>query len=219
MRTALAFSTVLSLTSAHFTLDWPTARGFSDDTAGNFPCGGLDSVKTPRTSWPVSGAPVQLNMHHDQTRVAVYISIGEDPGSNYSVMLKPQLSMQGLGDFCVGSVSLPEGLNVTDGTPATIQVVTNGDPSGGLYQCADVTLTTKTLSEQDYGSHCKNRTGVKVVEENIAGNPNGTASGDSPSQSAAPSGTAAPPPSGGAVLPTAAPWLFGAVGLAGLALL
>jgi nascent polypeptide-associated complex subunit beta len=73
-------------------------------------------------------------MKHSQTKVAVYMSIGEDPGTNYNITLVPQFALEGLGDFCVGTVSVPAGLNISDGTPATVQVVTNGDSGGGLYQ-------------------------------------------------------------------------------------
>lgn len=125
---------LLPLASAHFTLDWPPARGFDDAKAVDFPCGGFDSVKTPRTEFPLNGGPLQLNMHHPQTRIAVYLALGNDPGSNYNFVLVPQLMQQGLGDFCLGDVKLPSGLNLTAGTNGTIQVVTNGDPTGGLYQ-------------------------------------------------------------------------------------
>lgn len=131
---ALALLAALPLTSAHFTLTWPTNRGFDDTKAGTFPCGGFDSVKEPRTDFPLSGGPIQLNMEHTQTNLAVYLAIGDNPGSNYSIKLVPQLAQEGPGDFCLGSVGLPAGLNVSDGTKATIQVVSNGDPDGGLYQ-------------------------------------------------------------------------------------
>jgi hypothetical protein len=131
---SLSLFSILPLASAHFLLNWPTSRGFNDPTSANFACGGFDSVKTPRTSWPLKGAPIQLNMHHSQTNVAVYMSIGEDPGTNYNITLVPQFAVEGLGNFCMGTVSVPAGLNISDGTPATVQVVTNGDPDGGLYQ-------------------------------------------------------------------------------------
>ncbi|PVH97958.1 hypothetical protein DM02DRAFT_532140 [Periconia macrospinosa] len=197
-------------TTAHFTLDWPTARGFDDAQATSFPCGGFNNVKTPRTDFPLSGGPLQLNMHHPRTRVAVYLALGNDPGSSFNYVLLPQLTQTGLGDFCLGHVNLPSGVNVTAGTNATIQVVTNGDPDGGLYQCADVTFTNAALSE----SHCNNNTNVKVVTENMQGNPNASASGTGTT-----SGSPSPSPSNAAAHVTAAGWLLGAVGAAGMALL
>ena len=134
MLNTLSLFSLLPLATAHFLLDWPTARGFDDDKASNFACGGFDSVKTPRTSWPLTGAPIQLDMHHTQTNLAVYMSVGENPGTNFNITLVPQFAMDGPGDFCIGMVSVPAGLNISDGTLATIQVVSNGDPTGGLYQ-------------------------------------------------------------------------------------
>lgn len=57
--------------------------------------------------------------------------------------------------------SVPSGLNITDGTQATIQVVTNGDPNGGLFNCADI-MFSSTAVNPDSGV-CKNAT-VRVFE-------------------------------------------------------
>lgn len=130
---ALSLFALLPLATAHFVLNWPTGRGFDDANAPNFPCGGFDSVKTPRTEFPMSGGPIQLEMHHTQTNVAVYMALGDNPGS-FSIVLRNQFAEQGPNNFCIGMVSIPEGMNITAGTNATIQVVSNGDPDGGLYQ-------------------------------------------------------------------------------------
>lgn len=132
-----SLAALLPLTTAHFILNWPTNRGFDDSLATGFPCGGFDNVKSPRTEFPLSGGPIQLDMQHPQTRVAVYLALGNDPGSSYNIVLRPQLTQQGLGDFCLGQIQIPSGLNISAGTNGTIQVVTNGDPEGGLYQVRD----------------------------------------------------------------------------------
>ncbi|KAF2712128.1 hypothetical protein K504DRAFT_464223 [Pleomassaria siparia CBS 279.74] len=212
---ALALASLLPLAASHFLLDYPTARGFNDDTATKFPCGGFDSVKTPRTSFPTSGGPIQLDMHHAQTDVAIYLSVGDDPGSNYSVVLRHTFSLEGLGDFCAGMVTIPASLNIPDGTSATIQVVSNGDPDGGLFQCADVTLTSTALSTSDYNSHCTNHTGMKVVTENISGNPNETTDATPSASGAAASSSS----TALASMPTAASWMLGVAGIAGLVML
>ena len=152
MLNTFSLFSLLPLATAHFTLEWPTSRGFDDVKATNFACGGFDSVKTPRTSWPLTGAPIQLNMEHTETNLAVYMSVGEDPGTNFNIILVPQFAMNGLGDFCMGMVSVPAGLNISDGTPATIQVVSNGDPDGGLYQVSQFHhyLRSQTLGYLSY---------------------------------------------------------------------
>jgi hypothetical protein len=131
--TILALS-LIPLSLAHFTLDFPKARGFDDDKEPDFPCGGFNDVQQQRADFPISGGPIQLNMGHEQTNVAVYLAVGEKPGSGFSIVMRKQLMVTGLGNFCMGQVAVPAGVNVTDGTPATIQVVSNAHTSGGLYQ-------------------------------------------------------------------------------------
>ncbi|KAF1852097.1 uncharacterized protein K460DRAFT_325687 [Cucurbitaria berberidis CBS 394.84] len=208
---------LLPLTLAHFQLTFPKARGFSDDVESNFPCGGFNDVQKQRTDFPISGGPIQLNMGHPQTNIAVYVAIGDNPGSGFSVVARQQLTVDGLGNFCIGSISLPTSLNVSDGTLASIQVVSNNHESGGLYQCADVKLVNTQLSQTDYNNNCKNNTNVRVSQENISGNPNGSSTNASPSTSA----TGATPSSskGAAAQAKAVSWVLGAVGLAGMAML
>jgi nascent polypeptide-associated complex subunit beta len=68
--------------------------------------------------------------------VKVFLGLGDDPGTNYNVTLRPMFTQEGLGNFCIGGLSVEgiEGVEVQDGTNATLQVVTNGDPEGGLFQ-------------------------------------------------------------------------------------
>ncbi|KAH7075508.1 hypothetical protein BKA63DRAFT_442432 [Paraphoma chrysanthemicola] len=218
LSTALFSLSLLPLSLAHFTLDWPSSRTKAENTAENFPCGGADTPQSQRTDFPINGGPLQLNMGHDQTNVAVYMAVGSNPGSGFSVVLRPQFQVQGLGNFCIGQVSVPSGVNVSDGTQASIQVISNAHSGGGLYQCTDVTLRTATLSQSDYDSHCKNNTGIAISQENIPGNPNGT---NTASPSASGSRAAASPSAtpGAASHVKAASWAIGVVGAAGLALL
>ena len=131
LRTLLV--TLLPLTSAHFNLNYPPARGFDEDTLPNGPCGGQNDVSKTRTVWPVGG-PIQLDMGHVTTNVQVLIGMGDDPGDAFNTILVPTFHETGPNSFCLGSVTFPSGLNVTDGMNATIQVVTNGDDGpGGLY--------------------------------------------------------------------------------------
>ena len=139
----------LPLSLAHFQLKFPAARGFTDDTEGNFPCGGFNDVQQQPTDFPIGGGPIQLHMEHPQTNVAVYMAIGDNPGDGFSIVAQQQLQVSGLGDFCLGSVAVPAGLNVSDGTKASIQVVTNNHEAGGLYQVSlllmDFPVTTESL--------------------------------------------------------------------------
>jgi len=205
---------LLPVSLAHFTLNWPESRGSDESTAENFPCGGYSDVGE-RTDFPINGGPLQLEMGHDQTNVAVYMAIGSDPGTAFNIVVRPQFVVTGLGPFCIGELNVPMSANVSDGTQATIQVVSNAHGGGGLYQCTDVTLRSSPLS--DYNDHCSNNTGITISQENMSGNPNGTETANE-----SPSGTAPAAPSdttGAASHVKAASWALGAVGAAGLALL
>ena len=72
-------------------------------------------------------------MEHDEAAVQVLMGLGNDVGSSFNITLVPTIQEQGIGKFCLGDVTVPAGTHVTEGMNATIQVVTNGDPNGGLY--------------------------------------------------------------------------------------
>ncbi|KZM18714.1 uncharacterized protein EKO05_0006550 [Ascochyta rabiei] len=200
---------------AHFNLNYPSSRGFDEDKEPTFPCGGYDTVQSQRTNFPISGGPIQLKLGHQQTNIGVYLAVGDNPGDGFSVVLYPQFQVSGFGDFCLGDVSIPSSLNVTDGTKASIQVITNAHGEGGLYQCTDVNLVNTPLSQSDYTTNCKNGTGISVSQENISGNPNSTSTSASGSAAASPTASS----TSGASQAKAASWVLGAVGVVGLAML
>ncbi|KAF3048001.1 hypothetical protein E8E12_005723 [Didymella heteroderae] len=208
---------------AHFNLKYPSTRGFDEDKEPSFPCGGFDTVSSQRTDFPISGGPIQLTMGHQQSNVGVYLAVGDNPGDGFSTVLYPQFQVSGLGNFCLGDVSIPSSLNVTEGTKATIQVIIKAQGEDtALYQCSDVNMVNTPLSQSDYSSNCQNGTGVSVSQMNISGNPNGTSGTSTVSGSASGSGAAASPTASshsGAAQAKAASWVVGAVGLVGLAML
>lgn len=133
----VVLSSLLSFSTAHFVLSDPPARGFSENQQVNFPCGG-QSVSKSRTKVSLEDAQISiaLEMGHDQAAVQVLLGLGNDPGSNFNITLVPTFRQIGLGDFCLPRVRFDEdllGVPLEDGMNATLQIVTNGDPSGGLY--------------------------------------------------------------------------------------
>ncbi|KAH0283941.1 hypothetical protein KCU62_g8660, partial [Aureobasidium sp. EXF-3399] len=229
MKVQLLLGALLPLVSAHFKLVYPAARGFDEDILGTFPCGGQNTVSSNRTEFPISGAPIQLLMGHTAAKVQVLMALGNDPGSNFNITLLPTVQEQGPQNFCIGAGALqfPAGLNITAGMNATIQVVTNGDPSGGLYNCADITFTSTELSSSEYSSHCQNSTGVTVQALTNAGNANQSTSDASTSaaasgstSAAASAATGSKTSTGAAAQATFAGFALGAMGvLAGMAAL
>ncbi|KAL8724769.1 MAG: hypothetical protein Q9181_006681 [Wetmoreana brouardii] len=146
----LIILTLISLASAHFTLDYPQVRGFDEDNLGTFPCGGQDTISS---------------------NLQVLLALGNDVTDGFSTVLVPTTQEQGLGKFCLSDVKIPEGLGAKEGDNATIQVVTNGDPSGGLYNCADITFSATNTSAQE----CTNGKGVSTTKyTGKSANANGT---------------------------------------------
>ncbi|KAJ9623144.1 hypothetical protein H2203_006080 [Taxawa tesnikishii (nom. ined.)] len=230
MRSQFILSALLPLASAHFKLVYPAARGFDEDTLATFPCGGQNTVSSNRTMFPINGAPIQLNMGHTQTNLQVLLALGNDPGSNFNITLVPTFTEEGPQNFCIGAgaIQYPEGLNITDGMNATIQVVSNGDPSGGLYNCADITFTSTQLSQAEYNNDCKNSTGVsthalsgaqvnanQTTESGSSSSASGSASvsASGSSASATSSAAASSASAGAASQATLAAWALGAMGV------
>jgi len=173
------------LTAAHFVLNNPPPRGSDEAKLPTFPCAGYP-VSANRSDWPISGGKISLTMGHDQTLVQVLLGIGNDVGEAFNYVLLPTIQQQGFGSFCITDLQMPIGLNVNDGTNATIQVVTNGDPNGGLYYCADITFRTSVISI----ASCVNATGVKAIKNATPyQNANQTNPGASSTSSPAPSPT------------------------------
>ncbi|CAI7650660.1 unnamed protein product [Penicillium glandicola] len=161
----LAFTAIVPLAAAHFKLMYPTSRGFDEDTMTNFPCGGMGQSSN-RTKLPLSGGsfPVALEMHHSQTAVEILLALGSDPGDNFNIVLSPTFQVTGLGEFCLPHVEINQkliGRNLTNGMNATLQVQTNGDPSGGLYACADIQFSSDVTYQTP--SACSNNTNVAAT--------------------------------------------------------
>jgi hypothetical protein len=129
----VAFSAALVPVSAHFNLNYPAARGFNDDKLPDGPCGGFDTPASKRTPVSTSSMTVDLKMGHDQNAVQILLGLGDNPGNNFNFTLVRTFRQEGLGEFCLKDIPLPTDLGIKDGMNATLQVVTNGDPNGGLY--------------------------------------------------------------------------------------
>ncbi|CZT05642.1 uncharacterized protein RAG0_11624 [Rhynchosporium agropyri] len=172
--TTFALAALTSLATAHFNLDYPSARGLDEDKLTNFPCGGQDTVSAQRTMWPMTGGQIALTMGHIESNVEVLLAMGNSPGAAFNTVLRPTFSEQGLGSFCMTGFTVPDGLKIMEGMNATIQVITNGDPDGGLYNCADITFSKMAMmASKDV---CKNATKVTTKASSVKGSPNMTTS-------------------------------------------
>jgi hypothetical protein len=126
-------------------------------------------------------------MGHIDANIEVLIGFGNDVGSGFHTIIKQTFLETGLGRFCMQGLTLPSSLNITEGMNATIQVITNGDPDGGLYNCADITFTTGAAPASGV---CTNGTGVTASSTTIATNANVTEAGAASTTSATKKGGA-----------------------------
>lgn len=223
----LSLAALTPLVAAHFKLDYPTPRGENEDIMTTFPCGGL-AQSSERTKVSISDGsfPVVVTMGHMQTAFEVLLSLGNDPGTNFNVTLVPAFGARGLGSLCIPHVAFDEdtlGINITDGMNATVQVQSNGDPTGGLYACADIEFSSST--EYSKPSSCKNNTNVAAAPftgEAAQRNANeSTANGgvQSGGSSTSDSDSASTSTGGAVALQTAAWGMLGAAVVGGMAVL
>lgn len=150
--TSSALLLFLPLVSSHFHLVSPKARGFDEDKLATFPCGGQDTVGD-RTPWPMKGGRIQLNMEDDEAVVQVLLGLGNDVGEHFKIVLHPTVQERGIGYFCLEYLLEPASLGIEDGHNATIQVVTNGDHHGGLYNCTDIIFQTQARVMECHNDH------------------------------------------------------------------
>ena len=109
----------------------------------SYPCGGQNTVQNSnRTLFSTASSPIQLNMEHPEAKVEVLIAFGNNPtGDDFTRVLVPTVQEVGPRSFCLGDVVVGNSSLSQAGMNATILVMTNGDPSGGLYNVSLVVLS------------------------------------------------------------------------------
>ncbi|KAG8946176.1 hypothetical protein FRC04_012031 [Tulasnella sp. 424] len=163
-------ATLFVSAQAHFTLDYPPARGpFVAKEELKF-CSGYPTQSNNRSLFPISNGVIEVNSHHDSATFVALISFDADPQNfedfNHTdagqqiPLLKPFLQLKGPGELCVPVDVSALGINgVGPGTNATILIqFVGGD--GSLYQCSDVTLTNDTSVT---APSCTNGTTVTAI--------------------------------------------------------
>lgn len=128
----LALLALPLLSSAHFHLHFPASRGDDDTNQATWPCGGYTQTQN-RTNVSLTGFPVSVELGHTESLFQVILAIGTEAGDNFDTVILPTIQEFGPGDFCLPNVIIPADLNITDGTNASIQVITNAHSGGGLY--------------------------------------------------------------------------------------
>lgn len=113
------------------------------DIGANVPAGAGN-----RTDWPLEGGSLKLDLHHPWTYIFVNLGLGDNV-TNFNYTLTPEFwNSTGKGTLCVPDLPLPADLSVSDGTKASIQVVTLGESGSALYNVSDLSCRDKTLRQK-----------------------------------------------------------------------
>ena len=129
----LSFFTLLVLactTSAHFLLNYPPTLGFDEKTEGESPCGEADiKFADNDTTIPIGGFPVALQSTHPQAQWLYRATTDQEAPFNWTNIV-PVVNQDGLGDFCLSALTLPDTFANNSGL---IQVIQNA-ADGMLFQ-------------------------------------------------------------------------------------
>jgi len=147
-----------SLVSAHYRIIYPYWRGDSYATQWTYPCGGVDQSisDTNRTAWPLEGGALVFTPTHTSAQTYVNIGLGNNVTALSIAIVEP-FNQTGNGTFCFQKIPLPPGLNITEGSNATLQVIQLSHTGGALYNCADITFKKDARVPDGI---CVNSTGV-----------------------------------------------------------
>ncbi|WWC86150.1 uncharacterized protein L201_001023 [Kwoniella dendrophila CBS 6074] len=147
IQSILAAAFVASTAMAHFTLDYPTSRGFNDDNEPQY-CGGFPNVASPRQPFPLGKGPIHIDSHHSLATVVAFISTSSSPtgfndfnttSNGTSIPLASSIFQVKQGDACFNVDLGSLGVGLTNGSEVTLQVQYDGG-DGNLYQCTDLVL-------------------------------------------------------------------------------
>ncbi|KAF2670393.1 hypothetical protein BT63DRAFT_237137 [Microthyrium microscopicum] len=182
------FLTLIPAAMAHFHLTYPLWRADSLALATNnqsisqwfYPCAGIgqETSANNRTAWPLDGGSVVWNSSHPDALTTINLGLGAAV-TTFNISLIPMYNETGAGQTCLSKVgqSKLSPLNITDGTQASIQVITISSTGAALYNCADIVFR-KNATVLDSGS-CKNDTGVSgsaIVNANAGNSSEGSGS-------------------------------------------
>jgi len=200
-----------SSVSAHYSMQYPWWRGDSYSTQWTYPCGGVASTPESdanRTLWPLDGGAIAFKPSHPWAQTYINLGLGNNV-TTLNITLMAPFNQTSNGTFCFPKVELPKGLNVKEGDNATIQVIQLSERGGALYNCGDITFSSKAPGPAP--GVCVNSTGVGASPLDYDG-PEGTTTTPSGAASS-PTGTSA----GSMVNPNAALGvLVGAIIIAGM---
>lgn len=147
----VALLVCLQLVSAHFTLTYPSSRGFDDTKEATAPCGGFDTPSAQRVQLPIDGAFIEINSGHTSYTYIINALAKNNPTtadfSNTSSLV--QVAQGGRNYPQAACLPLSFTQDIKSNTNVTLQVVYNGG-DGLLYQ---VKKKKKNFFKSNYITH------------------------------------------------------------------
>jgi len=153
----------VSIVSAHFAVTYPYWRGDSFPTQWTYPCmstlcstlkeaflafvltgrylgGGVNQSisDTNRTDWPLDGGSLVFTPSHPHAQTFVNLGMGNNV-TRLNITLIPAFNQTGNGTFCFKKIPIPPGLDIKEGTNASIQVIQLSTNGGALYNVCRIT--------------------------------------------------------------------------------
>ncbi|KAL6867131.1 hypothetical protein J3F83DRAFT_108442 [Trichoderma novae-zelandiae] len=174
-----AILSLASLSSAHFTMNYPKSIGFSDDDEGDAPCGSftpdISSGSSQLVDFHVGGDALAMRSVHPQVNWLFRVTLDGSAKSDWQQIF-PIVQQSGLGNFCEPQITLPSSFA---GKKGVIGIVADG-PDGLLYQCVAANFVSGSI---DAPSACKNAsvTASFVSDSKLSALVSGSVSGGSSS--------------------------------------
>lgn len=182
---AVALVTMQSLVSAHFTLTYPSSRGFDETKEPTAPCGGFDTPSAQRVQMPLKSSFIEIDSGHVSYSYQINAVTKQNPT---------------VSDFSSGTVQVGQGSRSTPqaaclpltfndsfkaNTNVTLQVVYNGG-DGLLYQCVDAVLVDDAPNFDK--SKCVNADGSATNLGSSTASPSSSGSASASSSTTTPNG-------------------------------
>ncbi|KAJ9619831.1 hypothetical protein H2203_008102 [Taxawa tesnikishii (nom. ined.)] len=139
---------LLHLTAAHFTVQYPWWRGdaFADDASEwIWPCANIsqDTSANNRTAWPLTGGSVSMHVSHPFAFTYINLGLGNTV-TNFNISLLGDFNQTGNGSFClpqVGRAALAQA-GIVAGTNASLQFVQISHTGNALYNEKEAATNT-----------------------------------------------------------------------------
>lgn len=132
---AITLISMQSLALAHFTLKYPSSRGFDENTEPTAPCGGFDTASTTqRVQMPLKGSFIEIDSGHTSYTYLINALPKNNPTTaDFTSANLVQVAQGGRNYPQAACLPIAFGDNLKANTNVTLQVVYNGG-DGLLYQ-------------------------------------------------------------------------------------